>query len=169
MEEVRIVPNAGLAADFGASLLPSLTQRNILSHDLISNRRWQQDWFASAGVKGRITTRQVGDRQLGSENEYERRLLRSDLKGILDKVGDFSVFLPALTMRPLCIISNRVIVLTGTFSERIRRDLSTFSSMGIWLSSRALIQGTRQTTINPLHRTRMRLMTYLLIMTHSPH
>lgn len=28
--------------------------------------------------------------------------------------------------------------------------------------------GIRQTTVNPLHRTRMRLTTYLLIMIHSP-
>lgn len=118
-----MVPKAGLAADVGACLFPSITQHDILSHDFINNRRWQQDWFASADAKDRITTLQVGARQLGSENEYERRLSLSDVKGILDKVGGFSSLLPGLTLRPFGIISYRMIVLTRTFSERIRPDL----------------------------------------------
>lgn len=82
-----MVPNAGLAADPGACLFPSITHHDILSHDFINNRRWQQDWFASADAKGRITTLQVGAHQLSSENEYERHLSISDVKGVLDKVG----------------------------------------------------------------------------------
>jgi hypothetical protein len=117
-----MVPNAGLAANLGARLLPSITEHDILSHDFTNDRLWQQDRFSSADAKGRIATRQLGARQLGSENEYERRLLISDLRGILDKVGVFSAFIPALTLRPFCNILNRALVLTGNFSGRVRRD-----------------------------------------------
>jgi hypothetical protein len=80
-----MVPNAGLAANLGARLLPSITEHDILSHDFTNNRLWHQDRFSSADAKARIATRQLGARQLGSENEYERRLLISELRGILDK------------------------------------------------------------------------------------
>lgn len=99
-----MVPNAGLAAEFEARLLPSITQHDILSQDFINNRLWQQDRFSSADAKGRIATRRLGARQSGSENEYE--VFISDLKGIVDKVGVFSAFLPALTFMPFCILES---------------------------------------------------------------
>lgn len=79
-----MVPNAGLAANFAARLLPSITEHDILNDGFISDRLWQLDRFPSTDVKSRIAMRQSGARQLGSENECERRLLISDLKGILD-------------------------------------------------------------------------------------
>jgi hypothetical protein len=102
-----MVPNAGLAANFAARLLPSITEHDILNDGFISDRLWQLDRFPSTDVKSRIAMRQSGARQLGSENECERRLLISDLKGILDNVGVSPAFLPVLTLRSFCIISNR--------------------------------------------------------------